>query len=380
MDMMNVKAWDDRYKAGPEELPWDSGTPAPELTAYIESLPTMPASALEIGCGTGTNAIWLAQRGCRVVATDVSPTAIEMANEKARRANVDVTFMVQNILAECPVPPGSIEFVFDRGVYHVMDADVRSLFAHRVAEALSDDGTWLCLAGSADELRENPNEGPPQLKARDIIDNVEPYFELIKMERSSFLIPSGKEFLCWIATMKKRSALTKGQHDLAALWEEHCAAEFERKDVPATLNTMIDEPYVNHIPTMTGGLGKEALSRFYQKHFVSVLPADTKVELVSRTVSANRLVDEIIFCFTHDRVVDFLLPGVQPTGKYVEAPTVVVVTFDGGKIANEHIYWDQASVLVQIGLLDPKGLPVAGIEVAKKVRDRSRPSNMLLGG
>ena len=167
--------------------------------------------------------------------------------------------------------------------------------------------------------------------------------------------------------------------DLEALWEAHCEAEFERRDVPATMRTMVAQPYVNHIPTMTGGVGQEALARFYGTHFVPKLPKDTRTILVSRTVGENRLVDEMLFCFTHDVMVDFLLPGVPPTGKYVEVPTVAIVTFEGDKIANEHIYWDQASVLVQIGLLNPDGLPVTGIEQARKLMDKTIPSNQLLG-
>jgi carboxymethylenebutenolidase len=123
----------------------------------------------------------------------------------------------------------------------------------------------------------------------------------------------------------------------------------------------------------SGGQGKENLKKFYRDHFISKLPADTKVQTISRTVDHERLVEELLFCFTHDRVVDFLLPGVPPTGKYVEVPTVAVFMFKDGLIANEHIYWDQASVLVQIGLLDPANLPVCGIESAQKMRDMNMP-------
>lgn len=166
--------------------------------------------------------------------------------------------------------------------------------------------------------------------------------------------------------------------DLEALWEEHCRLEFELRDADATIQTMVEQPYVNHIPTLTGGVGREPLRAFYRDHFISKLPPDTKIIPVSRTVSEDRLVDEMIFCFTHTCEVDFLLPGVKPTGRYVEIPTVAIVSFEGDKIANEHIYWDQASVLVQIGLLDPKGLPVAGVETAKKVMDKTIPSNELI--
>jgi len=166
--------------------------------------------------------------------------------------------------------------------------------------------------------------------------------------------------------------------DLNALWERHCELEFSAHDAAQTMTTMVAQPYVNHVPTMTGGVGQEALHHFYATHFIPKLPADTKLIPVSRTIGDNRIVDELIFCFTHDREIDFLLPGVAPTHKYVEVPLVAIVTFEGDKIANEHIYWDQASVLVQIGLLDPMGLPVAGVETARKVLDRSQPSNQLI--
>jgi carboxymethylenebutenolidase len=167
-------------------------------------------------------------------------------------------------------------------------------------------------------------------------------------------------------------------YDLEALWEMHTTCEFATRDVAATMRTMVEEPYVNHVPVMTGGVGRRDLARFYANHFIPKLPADTKLVPISRTVGADRIVDEMLFCFTHDTEIDFMLPGVPPTGKYVEVPTVAIVNFRGDKICHEHIYWDQASVLVQIGLLDPKGLPAAGIDTAKKLLDETRPSNTLM--
>jgi len=167
-------------------------------------------------------------------------------------------------------------------------------------------------------------------------------------------------------------------YDLEALWEMHTTCEFATRDVAATMRTMVEEPYVNHIPVMTGGVGQRDLARFYANHFIPKLPVDTKLVPISRTVGADRIVDEMLFCFTHDTEIDFMLPGVPPTGKYVEVPTVAIVNFRGDKICHEHIYWDQASVLVQIGLLDPANLPVAGIDTAKKLLDESRPSNTLM--
>jgi carboxymethylenebutenolidase len=167
-------------------------------------------------------------------------------------------------------------------------------------------------------------------------------------------------------------------HDLNALWELHCYYEFATRDVNAILPTMVAEPYVNHVPTMTGGVGHDQLKRFYKYHFVDANPDDTRLIPISRTIGADRLVDEFVFCATHDREIDWLLPGLAPTGKYIEIPMLAVVHFRGDKLYNEHIYWDQASVLVQIGVLDPTGLPIAGIQTAKKLIDEGLPSNTLM--
>ncbi len=167
-------------------------------------------------------------------------------------------------------------------------------------------------------------------------------------------------------------------YDLSTLWDAHTANEFAHRDVDATMATMVAEPYVNHIPTLTGGVGHKNLARFYRHHFIPTTPADTRLVPISRTIGASQVVDEMLFCFTHDIEIDWMLPGIAPTGKYVEIPLVAIVKFRGEKIYHEHIYWDQASVLVQIGLLDPKGLPVAGQETARKLVDEALPSNALM--
>lgn len=167
-------------------------------------------------------------------------------------------------------------------------------------------------------------------------------------------------------------------YDLNHLWEMHCYYEFGTRDVDAIMPTMVAEPYVNHVPTMTGGVGHDELKRFYKYHFVDSNPADTRLIPLSRTIGADRIVDEFVFCCTHDREIDWLLPGLAPTGKYFEVPMLAVICFRGSKLYNEHIYWDQASVLVQIGALDPTGLPVAGIETAKKMVDETLPTNRLM--
>ena len=167
-------------------------------------------------------------------------------------------------------------------------------------------------------------------------------------------------------------------YNLVELWDKHCEYEFATRDVDATMATMVPQPYVNHIPTMTGGVGYRDLHRFYKNHFIPKTPKDTKLIPISRTVGADRVVDEMLFCFTHDIEIDWMLPGLAPTGRYVEIPLVAIVCFRGDKLYHEHIYWDQASVLVQIGALDAKNLPVAGVETAKKVLDETQPSNSLM--
>jgi carboxymethylenebutenolidase len=167
-------------------------------------------------------------------------------------------------------------------------------------------------------------------------------------------------------------------YDLAALWEAHCRYEFETRDVDATMATMVDEPYVNHIPTMTGGVGHAQLKHFYAHHFIGANPPDTRLIPISRTVGADRVVDEMLFCFTHTCEIDWILPGLAPTGRSVEVPLVAIVQFQEGKVAHEHIYWDQASVLVQIGALESRELPVAGVVTARKLVDKTLPSNTLM--
>jgi carboxymethylenebutenolidase len=130
---------------------------------------------------------------------------------------------------------------------------------------------------------------------------------------------------------------------------------------------------------LAGGVGREGVRDFYANHLVGkFFPPDVQFTSVSRTIGTDQLVDELVITFTHTTEIDWLLPGVAPTGKRVELAVVAVVGVDGDKISHEHIYWDQASVLVQIGLLDPAGLPVAGRASAAKVLDPSLPANELM--
>jgi carboxymethylenebutenolidase len=156
--------------------------------------------------------------------------------------------------------------------------------------------------------------------------------------------------------------------DLSVLWEEHTAHEFSTRDTEATLLTMVEDAYVNHVPVLTGGRGKAELRRFYSNNFIPKMPPDTKLTPVSRTVGTDQLVDEMIFSFTHTMEMPWMLPGVAPTNRYVEVALVAIVKFRDGKLAHEHIYWDQASVLKQIGLLTDPKLPICGAESARKVQ------------
>ena len=156
--------------------------------------------------------------------------------------------------------------------------------------------------------------------------------------------------------------------DLTRLWEEHTKHEFSTRDTDATLATMTEDAYVNHVPVLTGGSGKSALRVFYQRDFIPSMPPDTKLIPISRTVGEEQLVDEMVFSFTHTQEMQWMLPGIPPTNRHVEVALVAIVRFRDGKVAHEHIYWDQASVLKQVGLLTDSGLPVFGIESANKVR------------
>ncbi|KAI1140611.1 carboxymethylenebutenolidase [Hypoxylon sp. FL0543] len=188
--------------------------------------------------------------------------------------------------------------------------------------------------------------------------------------------------------------------DLEKIWDEHTYWEFGARSVEKTMATMVEEPYVNHIPTLTGGVGRRALTDFYRDHFIFSNPPDTELELVSRTVGIDRVVDEFLFKATHDRVIDWLAPGIPATGRFISVPFTSVVNIRGDRLYHEHISWDQATLLRQLGLLpdylpfpypvEGKGpaasnmsfeyrLPVAGVESAHKLANQSSvESNAML--
>ncbi len=173
-------------------------------------------------------------------------------------------------------------------------------------------------------------------------------------------------------------ALTPAQQALADLWDRHLASEFETKNAAEAISTMVPDAYVNHIPVLTGGAGHDDLLQFYSTHFIPKVPPDIEIVPISRTIGAEQLVDEVVLRFTHTVEMDWMLPGIPPTGKRVEVPFVAIIRFRGDKLAHEHIYWDQASVLTQLGLIDSAALPTVGSETARKALDPSLPSNVLI--
>ncbi len=171
--------------------------------------------------------------------------------------------------------------------------------------------------------------------------------------------------------------LTESQQKMVALFEQHMHAEMNG-DMETTMATMSDFPHLNHVPVMAGGVGRDGVRQFYNNHLVGkFFPPDVSITKISSTIGSNQIVDELVIAFTHTVGIDWLLPGVPPTGKPVIIALVVLVGFKDDKISHEHIYWDQASVLVQVGLLDPAGLPVCGAESAQKVLDPKMPSRII---
>lgn len=171
--------------------------------------------------------------------------------------------------------------------------------------------------------------------------------------------------------------------DLERVWDAHVAAEFEQKDADAAVATMCDDASLLHVPVATGARGKAELRRFYAEVFIPSWPDDTDVAPVSRTVGDTCVVDELLVRGTHDRPMPFWLPGVEPTGRRFELPHAAVITFRGGLIASERIYWDQASLLVQLGLFDPtadegESPPVLGVAQTRAYTDPTYPLNELI--
>jgi carboxymethylenebutenolidase len=170
------------------------------------------------------------------------------------------------------------------------------------------------------------------------------------------------------------TAATPGRPDLAGVFDQHEYAEFVLRDAGKALETMVEEPSVRLMATQAGGEDRASVHRFYSQELIPNLPPDLRVTRMSRTVGADRLVDEDLLEFTHTIEVPWLLPGVPPTGRRIEVPGIVVVDFEGGKVARERVYWDQASVLAQAGLLEAEKFPVIGNQAAATLRVQTRPT------
>jgi carboxymethylenebutenolidase len=170
---------------------------------------------------------------------------------------------------------------------------------------------------------------------------------------------------------------TNSEKVLIEVWEAHTSAEFEQKDADAAIATMTDHPVLIHVPVGTGATGKAALRKFYAEIFIPQAPPDIELQLLTRTVGQNRIIDEFILRFTHTVRMDWFAPGIEPTGRRLAVPHVGIIAFEGGKISSEHIYWDQATVLAQMGLLND-ALPVIGAAQCDRLLDADAPVNQLI--
>ncbi len=184
---MSLPDWDERYATG--SLPWDTGQPAPHLVELIERGTIAPGRALEVGCGTGTNALWLAAHGFDVLGVDISARAIAQAEAKREAAGARLRFVVLDFLT-AQLDQAPFDFVFDRGVLHVFDdAPARAQFARQVSRVLGKGGHWLSLAGSTEGPERD--QGPPRRSARDLVEAVEPVLEIVELRSATFDIGSG---------------------------------------------------------------------------------------------------------------------------------------------------------------------------------------------
>ena len=164
---------------------------------------------------------------------------------------------------------------------------------------------------------------------------------------------------------------------LIDVWEAHTAAEFVQKDADAAIATMTEHPVLVHVPVGTGATGREALRRFYNDIFIPQMPPDAEQQLLTRSVAQNRVIDEFILRLTHTVQMDWFAPGIAPTGRRLVVPLVGIIAFEDGRISSEHIYWDQATVLLQLGILE-EGLPALGADQADRLLNPDAPSNELI--
>lgn len=193
----------ERYKSG--DTPWDIGKPDFNLLEVVTGQPVPPCKAIDIGCGTGDNSIWLARNGFQVTGTDTSEVALAKAEEKASKAGAACDFVLADFLRD-KIETAPFGFAFDRGCFHAFASEKdRKLFAQNVAAHLEEAGLWLTLVGNADEDR-GGRPGPPQRTALDIVSAVEPFFEVLSLISSHFGSNRPEAPGAWRCLMRKRRA------------------------------------------------------------------------------------------------------------------------------------------------------------------------------
>lgn len=199
--MMDENRFESRYRSG--DTPWDHGMVDHNLIEMVEKYSIAPGRVLDVGCGTGENAIWLAQNGFSVVACDLSPTAIQKARDKLAATDVNVCFLVADFIAD-EIPAGPYAFIFDRGCLHCMEDDrEQAAFIRKATELLGEGGCWLSMIGNADEGEREI--GPPQLTAAEVVSLVEPCFEILSLTSGHFGSDQKDPPRAWICLMKKRA-------------------------------------------------------------------------------------------------------------------------------------------------------------------------------
>lgn len=197
---MPTPDWDQRYQSG--DTPWDSGQANEHLVEFLRAAALKPGRALDVGCGTGTHAVWLARQGFSVLGIDISSVALEKARAKAAEAGLDCRFQRSDFLHD-RVDAGPFDFIFDLGCFHVFDeADDRARFADHVASLLDDGGCWLSLIGST----EGPSRdrGPPRRSARDVVGAIEPALEIVELRSIEFVANAPQPAAAWLCLSRPR--------------------------------------------------------------------------------------------------------------------------------------------------------------------------------
>jgi SAM-dependent methyltransferase len=192
--------WDDRYRDG--DLPWDTGRPSSELKRVLTHNAIQPCRALEIGCGTGTNSVWLAQQGFDITGVDIAPLAVQRAEQRARAAGVKARFVVADV-CDLPLLAGPFSFFFDRGCYHAVRRTAPHQYAPAVAKQLAPSARGLILAGNA---REPHDPGPPVVTEQELRDELGLAFQILDLHEFRFDEAAGvtERFLGWSCLVEKR--------------------------------------------------------------------------------------------------------------------------------------------------------------------------------